>query len=389
MSKVLFFYSVDLNSKKVGGGGVRYINNLISGFKKFNKDNVEIVLCGVSNSNTQKTNKKGIAIAKKQGFVYGLAMLFESLKTDAKVFHINRYYHLIPLLPSVIFKKKKIVFSFHSNIPGSMFSGRKDLFSKINYYFLRYFFKYFSRLMIRYIDKFIYVSSSLRDHYFNKYHSFKKHQLGNPDSHIVIKTPIKKNRKIIGKKFSPKFQNLLEKSFTISMVGRLHPIKNHLLVLKTVKINQDIYRKNRFIFAFAGEGLYKKKIKEFITKENLDDLIFVLNHLHDDQLKTLYENTNCTLITSFSEGGPIVFYESILNQVPVLTTKVGDIPEIMKKNNFGRIIDKYTAENLNSVLIDEFNYKTILDPLEVDKIISEKSVSVQSKKHYDIYENLF
>ena len=51
----------------------------------------------------------------------------------------------------------------------------------------------------------------------------------------------------------------------------------------------------------------------------------------------------------------------------------------MKKNNFGRIIDKYTAENLNSVLIDEFNYKTIFDPLEVDKIISEKSVSVQSK----------
>ena len=144
MSKVLFFYSIDISSSKTGGGGVRYINNLISGFKKFKKDNLEVVLCGVSKTNSSK-NKESWAIAKRQGFKYGLAMFFVSIKTEAKVFHINRYYHLIPLLPSVIFQKKKIVFSFHSNIPGSMFTGRKDLFSKINYYFLRYFFRYYSR----------------------------------------------------------------------------------------------------------------------------------------------------------------------------------------------------------------------------------------------------
>ena len=90
---------------------------------------------------------------------------------------------------------------------------------------------------------------------------------------------------------------------------------------------------------------YIKRIKE----KNLEDHITFTGFLPN--ASNFIPQFDISLLTSQSEGLPQFIYESFYHKVPVVSTNVGGIPEIIQNGENGMLSNPYEAEDLGDKLI--------------------------------------
>jgi glycosyltransferase involved in cell wall biosynthesis len=117
--------------------------------------------------------------------------------------------------------------------------------------------------------------------------------------------------------------NISKGDFVFGMVGRFHPIKNHMNVIEGFSKLLEENSNSRLLLIGDGDlrGEIENKIKEMDLEQRVHITSFVDNPV--DYLKVC----NCSIIASFSEGGapPLVMLESAYVKVTVMATKVGDL----------------------------------------------------------------
>jgi glycosyltransferase involved in cell wall biosynthesis len=109
-----------------------------------------------------------------------------------------------------------------------------------------------------------------------------------------------------------------------------------LMEVKTPKIN---FTPNKFLIIFVGrhdDPVKNFKLAEKIAgsskiKENIEFLVVPRDtgFLSIPELKYLYLKAKLLLITSFTEGGPLVALEALSSGLPVCATAVGYVPLIL------------------------------------------------------------
>lgn len=103
-------------------------------------------------------------------------------------------------------------------------------------------------------------------------------------------------------------------------VGRLVPVKGFdSLVEAWHDIDANL--------AIAGEGFERKKLESLIERTGQQDKITLLGHRTD--IDALLSAADLLIISSRYEGGPYVLTEALQNHVPVISTAVGAVPEIL------------------------------------------------------------
>ena len=103
-------------------------------------------------------------------------------------------------------------------------------------------------------------------------------------------------------------------------------------------INQE----KRTDFFFVQIGSYTERTKDLqrkILALNLQDHIKLLDFI--PEASNYIPQFDISLITSQSEGIPQVIYESFYHEVPVVSTRVGGIPEIITHGENGFLAEKY------------------------------------------------
>ncbi len=129
-------------------------------------------------------------------------------------------------------------------------------------------------------------------------------------------------------------------------VGRLEPVKNPLRLLKAWKnINHklDIY----------GDGSLKSKIINFMKQNALTDRVRLMGE--EDDVKNIYANTSGVLISSDREGSPKVLFEALFCNIPVISTSVGIMPDLLPSACLSEPNDESFKEFLEDTIpkIDE------------------------------------
>ena len=131
-------------------------------------------------------------------------------------------------------------------------------------------------------------------------------------------------------------------------VGRLEPVKNPLRLLKAWKnINHklDIY----------GDGSLKSKIIDFMEQNALKDRVRLMGE--EDDVKNIYANTSGVLISSDREGSPKVLFEALFCNIPVISTSVGIMPDLLPSACLSESNDESFKELLEFAIpkMDEIN----------------------------------
>lgn len=172
----------------------------------------------------------------------------------------------------------------------------------------------------------------------------------------------------------------------IGMAGRIDPMKGHVLFIEAASIIRKSEPRSKFlVIGKAGnsaEEAYLKGLKDSVKKAGLED-VFVFTGFRPDILKVM-ASLDVLVVPSrmlrtaggiISEGFGRVAIEGMAAGVPVVSTKVGGLPEIIEDGVCGLLVEPDDPEAMARAVVRILN-----DPANRSSL-----VSAAKKRFGDMY----
>ena len=173
--------------------------------------------------------------------------------------------------------------------------------------------------------------------------------------------------------------NLKKNEYALA-IGRLEKVKGFDLLItswKNIKTNLVI----------VGSGQEKQNLKNLINQNNLSTRIKIIDNVQRDELINFYKNASVLIISSRDEGGPRVALEALFLEIPVLSTDVGHMSNILPNELLAKKNDKESLKELLETHVDNIelmNQDAIFEYITNDYSIEKKVLEVNR-----CYEDLF
>lgn len=120
----------------------------------------------------------------------------------------------------------------------------------------------------------------------------------------------------------------------IGNVSRVDEVKNPVRFIEIAREYAHLYPRENTVFVWIGDGLLMDQVSLLVSKHGLTGKVFFIGFR--DNAERYMADFNLLLMTSIWEGIPITILEAIELNIPVLSTDVGGICEIIgKKNVYG------------------------------------------------------
>lgn len=129
-------------------------------------------------------------------------------------------------------------------------------------------------------------------------------------------------------------------------VGRLHPVKGHIYLIKAMKEIVDKYPKSKLIL--IGEGEERQRLETEVKKLKLENNVLFLGEIKAEDI--YYRLADIYVQPSLVEGLPLTIIEALKNNCLVVATNVGGIPEIIQDNVNGFLIKPGDENSLSSFI---------------------------------------
>lgn len=119
----------------------------------------------------------------------------------------------------------------------------------------------------------------------------------------------------------------------ILSVGRLHAVKDHAFLVEVCRGFKD--NGMDFLCLIAGEGPERQSLERRIRELDLQEEVKLLGHVPRRQLDYYYASANVVVLTSRSEGIPLVLMEAMALGKTVLAPAITGIPELVVDGETG------------------------------------------------------
>ena len=194
-----------------------------------------------------------------------------------------------------------------------------------------------------------------------------------------IKSSICRDSIIINNWWSPKLPHQIERSNDyVLAVGRLEKVKGFDLLIESWKnISSDLI--------IIGSGKEFLNLNKLIVNFHLQDKIKIIDDMPQIQLLEYYKRASMLIISSRNEGGPRVALEALHLQIPVISTDVGHMSEILPKELLARPDNLLSLKNLLEKFVGNSNY----NQESIYKYVTEEfSVTSKAKQINNVYKDL-
>ncbi|MGB3519076.1 MAG: glycosyltransferase family 4 protein, partial [Elainellaceae cyanobacterium] len=105
------------------------------------------------------------------------------------------------------------------------------------------------------------------------------------------------------------------------------------------------------ILQMAGDGEIEKA-KQLVKSFQLEDQIHLLGWIGQDQRNQVLSESNIFVLPSYNEGLPLSLLEAMSWGLPVITSPVGGIPEVIEHNKNGILCTPGDVNTLSESLIN-------------------------------------
>lgn len=136
--------------------------------------------------------------------------------------------------------------------------------------------------------------------------------------------------------------DLQEDEVAVAIIGRLAPIKNHQLFLDVVKILAE--RNVRPRYFIVGDGSERAWIEEQVNDLNKNFNINIQMTSWITDIARFNAGMDIICLTSDNEGTPVSLIEAQASSIPVVSTDVGGVRDILKDGETGFVVPKRNAE---------------------------------------------
>jgi glycosyltransferase involved in cell wall biosynthesis len=139
----------------------------------------------------------------------------------------------------------------------------------------------------------------------------------------------------------------------IGNIGMIRPDKGQLELVKSVPLVLERCPDARFVVVGQGTGILKRgiNVRNAIDRAGLADKIIMAGYRWDTP--DVFAACDMIVIASLrTEASPIVLREAFASGRPVIATKVGDIPEIVRDRENGLLIEPGNPQALASAILE-------------------------------------
>lgn len=169
----------------------------------------------------------------------------------------------------------------------------------------------------------------------------------------------------------------------VAIMGRLVPIKNHVLFVEVAGLVHD--RRPEVRFVVTGDGETRRATEAEIASRGLEDVVTMTGWL-DDPVAAITD-FDLVALSSDQEGTPVALLEAIAAGVPVVATDVGGVRDVLGPDLLGQMVPPRDPEALAAAIM-----RTLDDPPDDaaarQRVLATHDISASITAHLDLYRDL-
>ena len=123
-------------------------------------------------------------------------------------------------------------------------------------------------------------------------------------------------------------------AMVVGMVARLHEVKGHIYLLEAMKILMGSFPDIRLVL--VGDGPYKETVETKIRELGIGNNVIMSGFI--ENLLGVYDAFDVVCLPSLMEGMGITLLEAMHEGAPVVASKVGGIPELVRDGIDGILV---------------------------------------------------
>lgn len=155
-----------------------------------------------------------------------------------------------------------------------------------------------------------------------------------------------------------------ETDLVILFVGKLHPYKDPLTLIKAIP---GVIKKNANLhLVIIGDGELYPEVEKEISGLNLSNYVKLFRHLTDEKLRIFYDAADLFVLTSASEAFGMTLLEAMASGLPVVASNFGACPEVI--GNAGLLFNQGDHTSLAREII------TLVSNDQLSKILRTRSI---------------
>lgn len=178
-----------------------------------------------------------------------------------------------------------------------------------------------------------------------------------------------------------------EKDILLVIPGRLAPEKGHEVLFKA--LNLVIPRVPHIYCLVVGDGPLKNDLEALVKSMKLEKHVIFTGIRKD--MPDIYNACDVMINASFIEGLPMVILEAMASRLPIIATKVGGVPNVLRNKENGILLDPGKPEDLAEAIIELSS-----DPLKrkhlahqaYEDVCQDYSDEHMAKNYYSYYQTL-
>ena len=137
-------------------------------------------------------------------------------------------------------------------------------------------------------------------------------------------------------------------SIVIGSAGRLDPVKGLDTFLRAARLVLDREPGARFVI--AGDGALERDLKALASRLGIEDACRFLGARHD--IADVMSAMDVFVLPSLNEGMPMAVLEAMALAKPVVASKVGGLPEVIRHRESGVLVPPSDAQALAAACLE-------------------------------------
>jgi glycosyltransferase involved in cell wall biosynthesis len=131
-------------------------------------------------------------------------------------------------------------------------------------------------------------------------------------------------------------------------VGRLHWVKDYRFLIQACAALRD--QGLDFMCWIVGEGPERRALESQIAALGLQERVYLIGHVSRTELQGYYRYADLVVMTSKSEGIPVVLMEAMAHEKLVLAPAITGIPELVEHQRTGFLYQSGSLPNFVSAV---------------------------------------
>lgn len=174
---------------------------------------------------------------------------------------------------------------------------------------------------------------------------------------------------------------------TLLFVGRLAAVKGVPVLFEA--LTSVIKKHPDVLLRLVGDGPERAHLEALCAKMSLHDHVEFCGYKSQAEVAEALSTTDIFVLPSFAEGVPVVLMEAMASQVPVITSKVAGVPELVEDGASGLLVPPGAVDPLAGALetlLADANLRTKMGDAGREKVARDFVSATEAEKLMHLFE---